>query len=297
MSGENLFFVETIEAGPFDQTPVVLDRDDILSYTSSPLTEDVEIAGPLTVVLSASSNCTDTDFTAKLIDVHPTGELMLVADGIIRARYRDSMATPELMEPDTVYTITFDIGHISHLFETEHSIRVDISSSNFPKYDRNLNTGGVLYKETEWVAAENTIHHDADNPSYIMLPVIKDWEDDLEPSQGMCFIATAAYGTPMTAETEILREFRDGYLLTNPLGQALVDLYYRVSPPIAEFITEHPSLKPVVRAGLVPAVAISTVAVDTAPTEKIVILSLLVLVSATLTIWAARRRVRGPVYS
>jgi len=108
---------------------------------------------------------------------------MLVADGIIRARYRDSMATPELMEPGTIYTITFDIGHISHLFEAEHSICVDISSSNFPKYLRNLNTGGVLYKETEWVVAENTIYHDADNPSYIMLPVIKDWPDGIPANQ------------------------------------------------------------------------------------------------------------------
>ncbi len=277
MGGANLPFAETVKAGPFDQTPVVIDRDDILSYTSSPLTEDVEIAGPLTVVLSASSDCTDTDFTAKLIDVHPTGELMLVADGIVRARYRDSMATPELMEPDTVYTITFDIGHISHLFETEHSIRVDISSSNFPKYDRNLNTGGALYKETEWVVAENTIYHDADNPSYIMLPVIKDWEDDVEPSEGICFIATAAYGTPMAEEIEILREFRDEYLLTSALGQALVDLYYRVSPPIAEFITEHPSLKPIVRVGLLPAVAMSAVAVNTTPAEKMAIVGLLAL--------------------
>lgn len=165
-----------LSSGYLDQTPVVLGRDDILTYTGSPLTEDVEVAGPLTVVLSVSSNCTDTDFTAKVVDVYPTGELMLVADGIIRARYRDSMATPELMEPGDVYTITFDIGNNGHLFEAGHSIRVDISSGNFPKYDRNLNTGGVLYKESTWVVAENTVYHDADNPSYLMLPVVPPWE-------------------------------------------------------------------------------------------------------------------------
>jgi putative CocE/NonD family hydrolase len=165
-----------LSSGSIDQTPVVLGRDDILTYTGSPLTEGVEVAGPLTVVLSASSDCLDTDFTAKVIDVHPTGELMLVADGIIRARYRDSMATPELMEPGEVYTITFDIGNIDYLFGAGHSVRLDISSSNFPKYDRNLNTGGVLYKESTWVVAENTIYHDACNPSYIMLPVVPDWE-------------------------------------------------------------------------------------------------------------------------
>ena len=172
-----------LSSGSLDQTPVVLGRDDILSYTGSLLTEDVEVAGPLTVVLSVSSDCLDTDFTAKLIDVQPTGELMLVADGVIRARYRDSMATPELMEPGEVYSITFDIGNIDYLFEAGHSIRLDISSSNFPKYDRNLNTGGELYKESTWVVAENTIYHDVDNPSYIMLPVVPDWEvTELLPS-------------------------------------------------------------------------------------------------------------------
>jgi alpha-tubulin suppressor-like RCC1 family protein len=113
------------------------------------------------------------------------------------------------------------------------------------------------------------------------------------PTPG-CFIATAAYGTPMAAEIEILREFRDEYLLTNPLGQALVGLYYRVSPPMAEFIIEHPSLKPIVRAGLVPAVVMSTIAVNTTPAEKAAILGLLVLVSVALTVWATRRRGRDP---
>jgi hypothetical protein len=113
------------------------------------------------------------------------------------------------------------------------------------------------------------------------------------PTPG-CFTATAAYGTPMAGEIEILREFRDEYLLTNPLGQALVDLYYRVSPPMAEFITEHPGLKPIVRVGLLPAVAMSNVAVDTTPTEKAVIIGLLVLVSVALTVWATRRRSRDP---
>jgi hypothetical protein len=113
----------------------------------------------------------------------------------------------------------------------------------------------------------------------------------------LCFIATAAYGTPMAEEVEILREFRDAYLLTNPVGQALVDFYYKVSPPMAEFITEHPSLKPIVRAGLVPAVAMSTVAVNTTPAEKAAIVGLLALVSVALAIWAKRRRGRGPEYT
>jgi len=106
---------------------------------------------------------------------------------------------------------------------------------------------------------------------------------------GGCFVATAAYGTPMAEEIQILREFRDDYLLTDPLGQALVGIYYNASPPIAEFITEHPSLKPIVRVGLLPAVAMSSVVVNTTSAEKIVILGLLALVSVTLVIFFVRR--------
>jgi hypothetical protein len=113
----------------------------------------------------------------------------------------------------------------------------------------------------------------------------------------VCFIATAAYGTPMAEEIQILREFRDEYLLTNRLGQALVGVYYRTSPPVAEFITEHPSLKPVVRAGLLPAVAMSAVVVNTTPVEKMVIVGLLVLVGVAVAVWATRRRRRGPEYT
>jgi hypothetical protein len=117
------------------------------------------------------------------------------------------------------------------------------------------------------------------------------------PPAGTCFIATAAYGTPMAEEIQILREFRDKYLLTNPPGRAFVDFYYRVSPPMAKFITEHPVLKPIVRAGLVPAVAISTIAINTTPAEKIAIAGLLALASAALAVWATRRRGRGPRYT
>ncbi len=112
----------------------------------------------------------------------------------------------------------------------------------------------------------------------------------------VCFIATAAYGTPMAEEIQLLREFRDECLLTNPLGQALVGIYYRVSPPMAEFITEHPILRPVVRAGLLPAVAMSAVALNTTLVEKMVIVGLLVLVAAA-AVWTTRRRGRSPEYT
>jgi alpha-tubulin suppressor-like RCC1 family protein len=122
------------------------------------------------------------------------------------------------------------------------------------------------------------------------------WLTDIVPGPG-CFIATTAYGTTMAEEIQVLRQFRDEYLLSNPLGRSVVDLYYRVSPQIAEFITEHPSLKPTVRVWLLPAVAISTVAVNTTTAEETAILGLLVLVSVVLMVCATRRRGRGPQYT
>jgi len=116
------------------------------------------------------------------------------------------------------------------------------------------------------------------------------------PPEG-CFIATAAYDTPMAEEIQILREFRDEYLLTNLLGQAFVDFYYKVSPPIAEFITDHPSLKPIVRVGLLPAVAMSTVVVNTTVGEKMIILGLLVFVSVVVAIWVIKRQSRDSKYT
>jgi len=123
-------------------------------------------------------------------------------------------------------------------------------------------------------------------------------EDDatLDVDYSICFVATAAYGSPMAEEIQILREFRDKYLLTNPPGRALVDLYYRVSPPVARFITEHPALQPIVRAALVPALALSTLAVTSAPSTQIAILALL-LASVAMAVWATKRRERGPAYS
>lgn len=120
---------------------------------------------------------------------------------------------------------------------------------------------------------------------------------DFVPPTSGCFIATATYGTPMAPEIQTLRTFRDQYLLTNPLGQAFVDFYYKISPPIAEFIIDHPSLKPLVRTALVPAVVMSTVAVSTTPIEKMAIVGLLVLISVAVVIWTTRRRKRGPEYS
>lgn len=127
-------------------------------------------------------------------------------------------------------------------------------------------------------------------PCYEMLPPpeFEEFACFVVTSAG-CFIATAAYGSPMVEEIEVLREFRDQYLLTNPVGETLVELYYKTSPPIADFIDDHPALKPVVRAALVPVIAMSTVAVSTTLVEKIAIVSSVVLVSALLVFWFRRR--------
>jgi hypothetical protein len=119
---------------------------------------------------------------------------------------------------------------------------------------------------------------------------------DFRATSSPCCTVTAAYGTPMAGEIGILREFRDEYLLTNPLGKTVADTYYRFSPPIAEFITEHPSLKPIVRAGLTPAVAVSNIVVNTSLGEKAAIAGLLALLPLALTIWAIKRRHRGSQY-
>ncbi|NHJ22347.1 MAG: CocE/NonD family hydrolase [Candidatus Lokiarchaeota archaeon] len=163
-----------LPAGPKDQRPVQEGRSDILFYTTDILNDDTEISGPVKVQLSVSSNCTDTDFTAKLIDVHPDGSTMLVLDNILRARYRNSMSNPVLMKPNKIYDITINLGDISYVFKAGHRIQIDISSSNFPKYDRNLNSGGELYTETEadMKMALNEIHHHGRHRSYVILPII-----------------------------------------------------------------------------------------------------------------------------
>jgi len=115
------------------------------------------------------------------------------------------------------------------------------------------------------------------------------------PSEGGCFVATAAYGSYLDSHVETLRDFRDSYMLTNPVGSALVSAYYKLSPPVAEFIDDHPTLKPIVRVGLLPAVALSTVAVSTTLGEKVAIVGSLALVSALAVVWMRRRRGKGVI--
>jgi hypothetical protein len=156
-------------------------------------------------------------------------------------------------------------------------------------------TPDILYQFVNWSGDVSRIA----NPNAASTTITMDSSHSINAnfSGGGCFIATAAYGTPMAEEIQVLRDFRDEYLLTNPAGQALVGLYYRVSPPMAEFITEHPSLKPIVRTGLLPAVALSTIAVKTSLAEKAGLIGLLVLVTVAVTIWATRRRGKDAGYA
>ena len=157
--------------GPMDQRPVEKRRD-VLVYTSAALAQDMEVTGDVHVVLRASSDTPDTDFTAKLVDVFPSGEARNLTDGILRARYRESLEKPALMKPGEVYRLAIDAGVTSNLFRKGHRIRVEISSSNFPRFDRNLNTGKVVEDETEVRRANQVVYHDANYHSYVSLPVI-----------------------------------------------------------------------------------------------------------------------------
>ena len=158
-------------SGAFDQGAVE-DRPDVLVYSTPPLARDTEVTGPVSVTLWAASSAPDTDFTAKLVDVCEDGCARNLTDGIIRARYRDSMSAPTLLEPGRPYCYSIDLWATSNVFAAGHRIRLEISSSNFPRFDRNGNTGGDIAAETELRPALQTILHDAAHPSCVTLPIV-----------------------------------------------------------------------------------------------------------------------------
>jgi putative CocE/NonD family hydrolase len=153
-------------------------RNDVLVFQTAPLDHDLEVTGRLIVKLWASSSAPDTDFTAKLIDVYPSnadfpaGVDLNVADGIVRARYRDSLARATMMQPGEIYAFTIEMYPTSLVFKRGHRLRLDISSSNFPRFDVNPNTGEPLNQNRRWAVAENTLYHDSAHPSHIVLPII-----------------------------------------------------------------------------------------------------------------------------
>ena len=160
-----------IPQGVEDQREVE-DRPDVLVYTSAPLERDLELTGPIAVHLFASSTAVDTDFTAKLVDVRPDGYAHNLQDGIVRARYRTSAAEPSFLEPGRVYEFEIDLWSVSHLVKTGHRLRLEVSSSNFPRFDRNPNTGAPIGQDARLESARQTVLHSATHPSHVVLPVI-----------------------------------------------------------------------------------------------------------------------------
>ncbi|MER9708598.1 CocE/NonD family hydrolase [Mesorhizobium sp. M0204] len=149
-------------------------RKDVLVYTSEPLTQGLTVVGRIKMVLHVSSSAVDTDFTGKLVDVYPDGRAIQLQNGILRARYRNSFLKPELMTPGETYEIEVDLNATANWFAPGHCIRLEVSSSNFPRFDRNLNTGGDGFSETEGVVAQNAIFSGPSTPSRLILPVAPD---------------------------------------------------------------------------------------------------------------------------
>ena len=162
---------ELMEPGPRDQRSVE-NRDDVLIYSMGPLGEDVEVTGPIKMTLFVKSSAVDTDFTGKLVDVAPDGFAEDVAEGILRLRYRDSQEHALLMNPGETYRISVDLWSTSNVFLRGHTLRLEVASSNFPRFDRNLNTGEEIKSARRFVSAKNTILHDAAHPSALVLPIM-----------------------------------------------------------------------------------------------------------------------------
>ncbi len=171
--GGALLMTPEYRPGPYDQRPVE-SREDVLVYTSDALLTDVEVTGPIKVHLWAASSAPDTDFVARLVDVHPNGYAQNLTDGIVRARYRnfESGEQPSLLEPGQAYEYEIDLWATSNLFQTGHRIRLDVTSSSFPRWDRNPNTGHDFGADAELAVAHQTILHDSAHPSSIVLPIV-----------------------------------------------------------------------------------------------------------------------------
>ena len=171
MGGNNCCSPDIVPWGPYDQRPVEM-RSDVLCYTSAPMKADVEVTGPIKMLLYAATDAPNTDWTAKLVDVSPTGYAMNLCDGIVRARYRESFTEPTLLDPNKVYEYEIDLAVTGNVFRKGHCLRVEVSSSNFPRFDRNPNTGQPFGTDAEMRPAQQTVYHTREYPSHILLPVI-----------------------------------------------------------------------------------------------------------------------------
>jgi len=171
LGGRNML----IDAGPRDQRPAQALPDYGLIYRGTPLAGDLTIAGNVRVTLSVTSDCPDTDFVAKLIELSPDGCAMLLMDGVVRAMYRDPILDPQPLAPGQVYAVTIDLGDIHHVLRAGSRIEIDVTSSNFPRRARNTNSGHVLLAndaESDIRVADNAVHHTAATPSFVELPVL-----------------------------------------------------------------------------------------------------------------------------
>ncbi len=158
-------------AGPVDQRPTE-SREDVLVYTTPAFQRDTEVTGPVTLELYVSSSAVDTDFTGKLIDVWPNGNAENLLDGILRARYRNSMEKAEFMNPGEIYKLTINLWSTSNVFLAGHKLRLEVSSSNFPRFDRNLNTGEDPESGKRMIKASNLVYHDREHPSALVVPIV-----------------------------------------------------------------------------------------------------------------------------
>jgi hypothetical protein len=162
---------DRVVPGPLDQRSLEA-RDDVLVYSSAPLVEDVEVTGPIEAVLYAASDARDTDFFVRLCDVQPDGRSLVISEGVIRARYRFGLDRQELLEPGEPQEYRIRMYPTSNLFRRGHRIRLDVTSSSFPRFSRNLNTGDDVATGTRMRVARQTILHSPEYPSHVLLPVV-----------------------------------------------------------------------------------------------------------------------------
>jgi putative CocE/NonD family hydrolase len=176
--------LDSLHYDPQDPVPSLLGYPDLgprgflplegrmLTYSTAPLEQDLVVVGAPKAILHGTSSAPDTDWVVRLCDVQPDGRSMSICDGILRARYRDSRERAELMAPGQPYRFELDLAATAYRFAAGHRIRVHVTSSDFPRYDRNLNTGGPFGEEAHGQVAVNTVFHDAMRPSHVLLPVM-----------------------------------------------------------------------------------------------------------------------------